>query len=127
MLLVIALLGLLASTVFVMLPRSGSEGDIQLVAQQIRTELATVRSRARSGEDRAVFGLEITPTAYTSLKVIDGATTTIASEQLPTGIAATPGIIMFQSISGASNPVTITLSSSQASTSINITASGAIQ
>ena len=69
MLLVIALLGLLASTVFVMLPRGGGDADVILAAEQLRTELATMRSRARSGEGRAAFGVLIATSTYTGIRV----------------------------------------------------------
>ncbi len=127
MLLVIALLGLLASTVFVMLPRGGGDADVILAAEQLRTELATMRSRARSGEGRAAFGVLIATSTYTGIRVDGMGTTTLGTELLPGGVSVTPGVVLFQAISGRAVPTSIVISSTQASTSITVAANGAIQ
>lgn len=127
MLLVIALLGLLASTVFVMLPRGGGESDVILATEQLRTELATMRSRARSGEERAAFGVDIATSSYTGFKVVAGATTTLLTTPLPLGITATEAVVTFAPISGASRPTTLTITGANATRTIEVTAAGTIQ
>ncbi|OGG58964.1 hypothetical protein A3C89_03705 [Candidatus Kaiserbacteria bacterium RIFCSPHIGHO2_02_FULL_50_50] len=127
MLLVVAILGLLASTVFVMLPQGGGETEVVLAAEQLRTELATMRSRARSGEDRASFGVMVATSSYTTIKVEGATTTTLGMELLPTNVTATPALVTFETISGRSAGATITLQSSQASTTIIVSGTGAIQ
>ena len=127
MLLVVAILGLLASTVFVMLPQGGAETEVVLAAEQLRTELATMRSRARSGEGRASFGIMVATSSYTTIKVLNAATTTLSTELLPANVTATPAVVTFESISGRSAGTVIVLQSSQASTTITISGTGAIQ
>ena len=126
-LLVVSILGLLASTIFVMLPRGGSEDDMLLAVQQLRTDLATMRSRARAGEDRAVFGITIATSSYMGFKVVGGATTTFAANTFPAGITATPAVVSFTAINGRSVAATITLTSSQTSGTIQVTEQGSLQ